>query len=162
MLELFYSTGCRRAEILSIDIQDINWSGRYIRILGKENKERFVFFSVRCSKLLMEYLSGRAKGQIFISKRYSNAPIGKQAIADELRNIGILRVGASNDENTTISTATILASGTSAGMDLALGESYPYLVFGDSCSYPAITQTTHVQSPLSIERIHSISEVWLE
>lgn len=75
---------------------------------------------------------------------------------------GILRVGASNDENTTISTATILASGTSAGMDLALGESYPYLVFGDSCSYPAITQTTHVQSPLSIERIHSISEVWLE
>ena len=75
---------------------------------------------------------------------------------------GILRVGASNDENTTISTATILASGTSAGMDLTLGESYPYLVFGDSCSYPAITQTTHVQSPLSIERIHSISEVWLE
>lgn len=88
MLELFYSTGCRRAEILSIDIQDINWSGRYIRILGKENKERFVFFSVRCSKLLMEYLSGRDKGLIFISKRSPNNPIGKQAIADELRNIG--------------------------------------------------------------------------
>ena len=88
MLELFYSTGCRRAEVLNMDIRDINWPGRYIQILGKEDKERFVLFSIRCCKLLAEYLDGRTEGKIFISKRSPWAPIGKQAIADELAKIG--------------------------------------------------------------------------
>ena len=88
MLELFFSTGCRRAEILDMDLRDINWSGRYIRVLGKENKERFVFFSERAGRFLWEYMDGRSEGAVFLAKRRPHKPIGKQAIADELARIG--------------------------------------------------------------------------
>lgn len=90
MLELFFSTGCRRAEILDMDLRDINWSGRYIRVLGKENKERFVFFSERAGRLLWEYLNGRQEGAVFLARRSPCNPIGKQAIGDELAKIGRL------------------------------------------------------------------------
>lgn len=40
-----YNTGCRISEALSVDVDDIEWGERRIRILGKGNKERYVFLS---------------------------------------------------------------------------------------------------------------------
>ena len=36
-----YNTGCRISEALSVDVDDIEWGERRIRILGKGNKERY-------------------------------------------------------------------------------------------------------------------------
>jgi integrase/recombinase XerC len=40
IIELFYSTGIRRAELVELKIDDINISDQYIKVLGKRNKER--------------------------------------------------------------------------------------------------------------------------
>ena len=42
LIELLYSTGIRRAELINIKGIDINISDKTIRVLGKRNKERFV------------------------------------------------------------------------------------------------------------------------
>ena len=42
IVELFYSTGIRRAELINIKEQNISFSEGKIKVLGKRNKERFV------------------------------------------------------------------------------------------------------------------------
>lgn len=42
IVELFYSTGIRRAELINIKEQNVSYSDRTIKVLGKRNKERFV------------------------------------------------------------------------------------------------------------------------
>jgi integrase/recombinase XerC len=42
MIELFYSTGIRRSELIHIKLQDLNLSQRSLKVLGKGKKERFI------------------------------------------------------------------------------------------------------------------------
>ena len=42
IVELFYSTGIRRMELINIKLSDVNLSDKTIKVLGKRNKERFV------------------------------------------------------------------------------------------------------------------------
>ena len=42
MLELLYSTGIRRIELINIKEKDIDYSKGVIKVLGKRNKERYV------------------------------------------------------------------------------------------------------------------------
>lgn len=42
IVELFYSTGMRRSELITIKERDISFYDKNIKILGKRNKERFV------------------------------------------------------------------------------------------------------------------------
>ena len=42
MVELFYATGIRRAELINIKIQDLDLENEMLKVLGKRNKERFV------------------------------------------------------------------------------------------------------------------------
>lgn len=57
IIELFYSTGIRVSEIISIKISDIDYSKNRIKILGKGNKERYVLYGDVCSKLLNSYIN---------------------------------------------------------------------------------------------------------
>ena len=56
ILELLYSTGIRVSELVNIKLEDINFSLRQIKILGKGNKERYVLYGDVCSNLLDNYL----------------------------------------------------------------------------------------------------------
>ncbi|CAM1374117.1 tyrosine-type recombinase/integrase [Tenacibaculum xiamenense] len=42
IVELLYSTGIRRAELINIKESDINFEEKLLKVLGKRNKERFV------------------------------------------------------------------------------------------------------------------------
>lgn len=42
MVELLYSTGMRRAELIHLKINSLNFSENYIKVLGKRNKERLL------------------------------------------------------------------------------------------------------------------------
>ncbi len=42
IVELFYSTGIRRAELINIKVQDISISQQTVKVLGKRNKERII------------------------------------------------------------------------------------------------------------------------
>jgi integrase/recombinase XerC len=57
IIELFYATGVRVSEIVSIKLKDIDNQKRRIIILGKGNKERYVLYGEVCQRLMDEYLS---------------------------------------------------------------------------------------------------------
>lgn len=42
ILDLFYQTGMRRSELINLKIQDIKFSEKNIKVLGKRNKERII------------------------------------------------------------------------------------------------------------------------
>ena len=57
ILEMLYSTGIRVSELANLKLKDINFGEHKILILGKGNKERYVYYGTKCQKLLDKYLS---------------------------------------------------------------------------------------------------------
>ena len=57
MLELFYQTGIRLSELISLKIADVQ--ANQIKVLGKRNKERIIPISHSLYREIQEYLSAR-------------------------------------------------------------------------------------------------------
>ncbi|MDG2150812.1 MAG: tyrosine-type recombinase/integrase [Polaribacter sp.] len=73
IVELFYSTGIRRAELINIKDKDISFSDRTIKVLGKRNKERFVPLLTSVIQTLKKYLELKkeftiGEEELFITK----------------------------------------------------------------------------------------------
>ena len=60
MFNLFYSTGCRLSEVVGMKIGDIDFEKRRISVIGKGDKQRFVFLTRRAAACLETYLPERA------------------------------------------------------------------------------------------------------
>jgi site-specific recombinase XerD len=72
ILELLYASGIRRAELISIDVSDVNFEDRTIRVIGKGNKQRTVFFNQATTRALEAYLRVRPAckdGALFVSRQ---------------------------------------------------------------------------------------------
>jgi len=61
ILELFYSTGIRRGELIALNVNDVNFENETITVLGKGGKERIVPFGTKAKEALKAYLRGREK-----------------------------------------------------------------------------------------------------
>ena len=57
IVELFYSTGIRRIELIKIKEKDVDLSTKMIKVLGKRNKERYVSILPSVMKTLNNYLN---------------------------------------------------------------------------------------------------------
>jgi site-specific recombinase XerD len=68
IVQTLWSTGCRRAELLGMKIEDVNWSERTVHVIGKGDKERLVPLTPRAAETLKEYIGPREKGPIFLSE----------------------------------------------------------------------------------------------
>lgn len=60
ILELFYGTGMRRAELIHLKISDLDFSTNRIKVLGKGNKERLLPLAPYLVSLVQEYLIVRS------------------------------------------------------------------------------------------------------
>ena len=60
ILELFYASGLRLSELVGLGIEDVNLSGRMVRVLGKGRKERLVPFNTSTADAIRAYLKDRA------------------------------------------------------------------------------------------------------
>ena len=56
ILEILYSTGIRVSEISNLKLKDVSLSNKSIKIIGKGNKERIVYFGSNCLKLIELYI----------------------------------------------------------------------------------------------------------
>lgn len=59
LIELFYTTGCRIGEVYRLNRKDIDWEERTMIVLGKGDKEREVYFTIKCRIWLKKYLESR-------------------------------------------------------------------------------------------------------
>ncbi|MBK5214867.1 MAG: tyrosine-type recombinase/integrase [Flavobacteriaceae bacterium] len=56
IVELFYSTGIRRAELINVKLNDVSFAQKTIKVLGKRNKERIIPLLPSVLKSIHEYL----------------------------------------------------------------------------------------------------------
>lgn len=73
MLELLYASGMRRAELVGINTSDVDFEDKTIRVIGKGNKQRTVFFNKATAAALKAYLRVRPTcddGALFVSKQH--------------------------------------------------------------------------------------------
>jgi len=63
IIDLFYTTGIRRAELVNLQIAHVNYSNNTLKVLGKRNKERILPVLPIVSQQLDLYLSERARLQ---------------------------------------------------------------------------------------------------
>lgn len=61
VVELFYATGIRRAELIGLQLSDVNMDSRLIKVLGKRNKERLIPIHDSLFFLIDLYLSFKEK-----------------------------------------------------------------------------------------------------
>ncbi len=59
IVELFYSTGIRRNELINIKVQDVDFFNNSLKVLGKRNKERIVPLLPAVRKSIQIYLKER-------------------------------------------------------------------------------------------------------
>lgn len=73
LVEFLYGTGCRVGEIVTLNRNSIDWENRSVIVRGKGDKEREVYFGVKCQIWLKKYLRQRKDTDIalFVTR---NAP----------------------------------------------------------------------------------------
>lgn len=72
LLELLYGTGIRCAELVGLDVSDVDLNERLIKVLGKGRKERIVPFGTQAKIALEFYLSIRSNSSspaLFLNSR---------------------------------------------------------------------------------------------
>lgn len=61
IIELFYSTGMRRAELIGLQLSSIDLANGMVKVLGKRNKERFIPLLPSVQETYKNYLLEREK-----------------------------------------------------------------------------------------------------
>jgi integrase/recombinase XerD len=71
LINFIYSTGCRIGEVHRLNRNAINWDNRSCIVLGKGNKEREVYFSIKAAIWLKKYLNSRKDNDValFVTER---------------------------------------------------------------------------------------------
>ncbi|MDZ7263490.1 MAG: tyrosine recombinase XerC [candidate division KSB1 bacterium] len=59
IMELFYSTGIRLSELSHLELSDVDWVNRQLKVMGKGNKERLVPVGELALRSLKKYLDAR-------------------------------------------------------------------------------------------------------
>jgi integrase/recombinase XerD len=62
LLHLLHDTGARIAEVLGLDVDDVDLRSREIRVIGKGNKTRICYFGLQAEAALRQYLNGGREG----------------------------------------------------------------------------------------------------
>lgn len=59
IVELFYSTGMRRSELIELKVSSVDFSNGMIKVLGKRNKERYIPLLASVKETLDNYIEQR-------------------------------------------------------------------------------------------------------
>jgi integrase/recombinase XerC len=98
ILEMLYGTGIRCAELVGLDLGDVDLQGRTLRVLGKGSKERIVPFGKPAAEALQVYLTVRSRLKARNSALFVNARGGRltdrwvrQIVSRRVKQVAIAR-----------------------------------------------------------------------
>lgn len=120
LVEFMVSSGCRLSEVIGIQVDQVNWHERSVVVLGKGNKERTVYFSVRAKVMLQAYLEQRRGGEaLFASSRAPYGPMQDRAVQKILKSLGE-RAAIPRRVHPHILRHTFASNAINAGMDITI------------------------------------------
>ena len=61
ILELFYASGLRLAEVAGLDVDDVHLGAKMVRVLGKGGKERIIPFNSPAANAIRAYMHDRER-----------------------------------------------------------------------------------------------------
>ena len=70
IVDLFYTTGIRRTELINLKIQNVDLSNKTIKVIGKRNKERIIPILTIIEEQIKKYLSERSSIQEVKEREY--------------------------------------------------------------------------------------------
>jgi integrase/recombinase XerC len=96
ILEVLYATGIRCAELVGLDVAEVDLEARMVRVLGKGRKERVVPFGGRALEALQAYFPARSRFRPRSDALFVNARGGRltdrsvrQIVSARVRQIAI-------------------------------------------------------------------------
>ncbi|MFP4496849.1 MAG: site-specific tyrosine recombinase/integron integrase [Vulcanimicrobiota bacterium] len=78
ILELFYATGMRIAELSGLNIEDIDFDNNMIKVTGKGNKQRMVLMNTSAANALRDWLAqrpARSGKPVFVNRNLNRLSI---------------------------------------------------------------------------------------
>ena len=90
MLEIFFSTGVRLSELCQMDISDLDWQNNSMKVVGKGDKERIVYFSDKSRLHIKKYLAVRGSFEspaLFITSKSPHERMGRKSVENEIKAI---------------------------------------------------------------------------
>jgi len=94
LFELVYSTGLRLSEITGLDLDDLDFKNRLVRVRGKGNKERFVPLGKTAAFYLIRYLGVPPPAEtsaVFLSS--CAARLSKNTMSERLKKTYLPQLG---------------------------------------------------------------------
>ena len=87
ILELFYSSGCRIAELVNLKKSDIDFQEGTVQLFGKGKKHRVSYINAKAEVALREYLASRVDDNeaLFVSDRRPYNSMGDDGVRKIIR-----------------------------------------------------------------------------
>lgn len=89
IVDMLYSTGCRVSELSNLDIKDVNFETKEVRLFGKGAKHRMSFLNAKAEVSLKNYLSTRIDDNpaLFVSSHKPYDRMQKAGIEKIIRDL---------------------------------------------------------------------------
>ncbi|SFV58475.1 Tyrosine recombinase XerC [hydrothermal vent metagenome] len=87
IIEMLYGGALRVSELVSLDIQSLDFEAKFIKVLGKGNKERFVPLGAKAAIAIKKYINSRIDNNpaLFLSQQQKRLSVrGVQFILDKI------------------------------------------------------------------------------
>lgn len=120
LVEFLVSSGCRVSEVAGLRVDDIDWRDRKCKVIGKGNKERTVYFSVRAKLMLQLYIAERRGGEaLFASSRAPYEPLTDRGIEKMISKLS-KRIGMERPLYPHLMRHTFASHALNCGMELTI------------------------------------------
>ena len=108
------------SEVAGLRVDDIDWRDRKCKVIGKGNKERTVYFSVRAKLMLQLYIAERRGGEaLFASSRAPYEPLTDRGIEKMISKLG-KRIGMERPLYPHLMRPTFASHALNCGMELTI------------------------------------------
>lgn len=90
LIEFIFATGCRISEVVNCNIADINFSDNSLKVIGKGDKERIVFFNDKTKLHLKNYIDSRTDESeaLFIATKFPFNRVSRRSLEVAVTKIG--------------------------------------------------------------------------
>ena len=87
IIQLFYETGMRLAELVGLNDADVDFGAKVIKVTGKRNKQRIIPFGEELAKAMQDYLTERNQTISTLSGAFITRLSGERIARSSVQNI---------------------------------------------------------------------------